>query len=136
MRPPGHTCNAPGVATSCLIVDDNVDYLQTARALLQQEGIDVVGVATNSAEALQRVSELRPSVALVDVYLGEESGLDLARQLADGPDGARPDVILISTYGERDFAELIDDSPAVAFVSKSDLSGNAVRDALGLRDDA
>jgi CheY-like chemotaxis protein len=124
------------VATSCLIVDDNVDYLQTARALLQQEGIDVVGVATNSAEALQRVSELRPSVALVDVYLGEESGLDLARQLADGPDGARPDVILISTYGERDFAELIDDSPAVAFVSKSDLSGNAVRDALGLRDDA
>jgi CheY-like chemotaxis protein len=123
------------VALSCLIVDDNVDCLQTARALLQQEGIDVVGVATSSAEALERVSELRPSVALVDVYLGEESGLDLARQLAEVPDGARPDVILISTYGERDFAELIADSPAVAFVSKSDLSGSAVRDALGLRDD-
>jgi CheY-like chemotaxis protein len=124
------------VALSCLIVDDNVDYLQTARSLLQQEGIDVVGVATSSAEAIQRVSELRPSIALVDVYLGEESGFDLARQLAEGSDGARPYVILISTYGERDFAELIAASPAVAFLSKSDLSDRAIREALGLGDDS
>jgi CheY-like chemotaxis protein len=53
------------VAVSCLIVDDNIDYLQTARTLLEREGLDVVGLATGSAEALQRVSELRPSVVLV-----------------------------------------------------------------------
>jgi hypothetical protein len=42
----GPAWNAPGVALSCLIVDDNVDYCRRRRALLQQEGIDVVGVAT------------------------------------------------------------------------------------------
>jgi CheY-like chemotaxis protein len=74
------TSHAPGVAVSCLIVDDNIDYLQTARTLLEREGLDVVGLATGSAEALQRVSELRPSVVLVDIYLGEASGLDLTWQ--------------------------------------------------------
>jgi hypothetical protein len=35
--------------------------------------------------------------------------------------------ILISTHSEEDFADLIADSPAAAFLSKSDLSADAIR---------
>jgi CheY-like chemotaxis protein len=62
----------------CLIVDDNHRFLQVARVMLEREGSDVVGVASTSAEAIQRAHELRPDVALVDVDLGAECGFDLA----------------------------------------------------------
>jgi DNA-binding NarL/FixJ family response regulator len=114
------------VPLRCLIVDDNAGFLKAAAALLEREGIRVVGVASNGAEALTRARELRPDVILVDIALGAESGLELARRLVDAdPDGAR--VILISTHAEADFADLIDATPVAGFVPKSKLSASAVR---------
>ena len=119
-----------GMALRCLIVDDNKRFLVAAIELLEREGIEVVGVASTSAEALQRREELRPDVTLVDIDLGAESGFDVVRQLANhsSPPGAR--VILISTYAERDFADLIEASPAIGFISKLELSGQAIHALL------
>ncbi len=62
----------------CVIVDDSARFLEAARALLEREGVDVVGVASTIAEALRLVDEVRPDVTLVDIDLGAESGFDLA----------------------------------------------------------
>jgi CheY-like chemotaxis protein len=118
------------VALRCLLVDDNGDFLAAAGGLLEQEGISVVGVASTSAEATRRVAELRPELIRVDVNLGEESGFDLARRLAKEGDGVQPAVILISTYARTDLADVIASSPEVGFLSKSDLSGRAIRGLL------
>jgi two-component system nitrate/nitrite response regulator NarL len=115
------------MALRLLIVDDNAHFLNVARDLLEREGAIVVGLASTSADALQRARELQPDVILVDVDLGEESGFDLAQQLAPGDNGR---VVLISAYPEAEFADLITASPAVGFVSKSDLSARAVSDVL------
>jgi hypothetical protein len=40
-------------------------------------------------------------------------------------------VILISTHAEDDFADLIAASPAVGFLSKAELSADAIRDLVG-----
>ena len=69
----------------CVIVDDNLGFLHAARLLLEQEGLQVVGVATSGDEALRAVTELRPDVTLVDIDLGGESGFDVARRLAVAP---------------------------------------------------
>jgi CheY-like chemotaxis protein len=114
----------------CLIVDDSPRFLDAARGLLERQGITVVGVASTSAEALQRAQELRPEVTLLDIDLGGESGLELARRLHREAGPAPPKVILISTHAEQDFAELIAASPAVGFLPKSDLSAGAIRDLL------
>lgn len=113
----------------CLIVDDNDDFLAAARDLLGRQGISVVGVASSGSEALERLGELQPDVTLIDVDLGDESGLDLARRFAE-TERAAPRVVLISTYAEGDVADLIAASHAVGFVSKSQLSGDAIRDLL------
>jgi DNA-binding NarL/FixJ family response regulator len=110
----------------CLIVDDSSILLKTARALLEREGISVVGVASNSAEALRLVGELRPDVTLVDIELGEESGLDLADRLALLDGHLQTISILISTHPEEDFADLIAASPAAGFLHKTDLSAKAI----------
>jgi CheY-like chemotaxis protein len=120
----------------CLIVDDSPRFLAAARGLLEREGIAIVGVASTSAEALQRVEELRPDVALLDIDLGGESGFELAERLQRAADGARSRIILISTHAEQDFSDLIAASPAVGFLSKSALSAAAIRDLLGSRGDS
>jgi DNA-binding NarL/FixJ family response regulator len=112
------------VALRCLIVDDNPRFLAAARALLEREGLTVVAVATSSAEAIEHVTALRPEVVLVDIDLGEESGFELTRGLARAQTGH---IILTSTHAEADFADLIDESAAAGFISKSELSAQAIR---------
>jgi DNA-binding NarL/FixJ family response regulator len=73
---------------------------------------------------------LRPDVALVDIDLGDESGFDVARRLAGADGAALSPVVLISAYPEGDFADLIAASPAVGFLSKSDVSATNIRDVL------
>jgi len=108
----------------CVLVDDNLSFQVAAQALLEGEGLPVVGLASNAAEALEAVARLRPDVVLVDVTLGRESGFDLARRLA-AADPPVP-VIMISTRSEADLAELLLDAPVLGFVSKSQLSASAV----------
>jgi len=114
----------------CLIVDDSADFRDAAAAMLEGAGIDVVAVAANSADALRISEDLRPDVALVDIDLGGESGFDLAEALDSAQ--ARPAVILVSTFAEQDLEEMVAVSPAVGFVSKLELSADAVRDLLAL----
>jgi two-component system nitrate/nitrite response regulator NarL len=118
------------VRLRCLIVDDNASFLKAAAALLEREGVAVVGSASNGADALAQARELRPDIVLLDIALGEESGLDVARRLvAADPDGSK--VILTSTHAEADFADLIDAAPAAGFVPKSELSASAIRRLAG-----
>lgn len=114
----------------CLIVDDNTDYLVAARSALESQGIEVVGIAATSAEALRRAEALRPDVALVDIGLGDESGFELARRLVDGFAQLITRVVLISTRAEDDYADMIATSPAVGFLSKSDISARALHELL------
>lgn len=113
----------------CLIVDDNAAFLGAAAALLAQEGVTVVGVASASADALAQAQELRPDVVLLDIMLGHESGFDVARRLAR-TESADIAVILISTHAEADFADLIEEAPVAGFMPKSELSANAIRRVL------
>jgi DNA-binding NarL/FixJ family response regulator len=110
-----------------LIVDDNMRFLEAARSTLERQGIAVVGTATTTAEALQRAETLRPDVVLVDISLGDESGFELTRRLVED---FRTRVVLISTRAEDDYADLVATSPAVGFLSKSQLSACALRGLL------
>jgi two-component system, NarL family, nitrate/nitrite response regulator NarL len=122
------------MALRCVIVDDSVHFLEAASKLLEREGIDVVGVASTSAEALACVRELQPEVTLVDIDLNGESGFDVARELAATSDGTPTRTILISTRSEWDLAGLPAVTPVLGFISKSKLSGDAVRDVVADRD--
>jgi DNA-binding NarL/FixJ family response regulator len=118
------------VVLRCLIVDDSPEFLRAARELLEQQGIDVVGEAASAEEAVRRAEEIRPDVTLVDIDLDGASGFSLARtlQARGGTPGGR--LIMTSTHAEDEFAELIEASPAVGFVAKSDLSAGAIRALL------
>jgi two-component system nitrate/nitrite response regulator NarL len=122
------------MALRCLLVDDSAQFLQSARTLLQREGVEVE-VASTGDEATLRTGELRPDVVLLDIDLGDESGLDIARRLhaVHEPQDSYPDaprIILISTHAERDFEELIGATPVLGFLPKSSLSARAIQELL------
>jgi CheY-like chemotaxis protein len=114
-----------------LLVDDDDAFLEVASVLLEREGVTVAGVASNTAEALRQARALRPDVILVDIGLGDESGFDLACLLTRDGQGGGAEVILISSYAETDYADMIADSPAAGFLAKPDLSARAIGRILG-----
>ena len=112
-----------------IIVDDNASFLEASRRTLERQGVAVTGVARTITEALQRSEELEPDLILVDIDLGGESGFELIRRLTDAA-GASAKVILISTHREDDFADLVAESAALGFLSKSELSAAAIEELL------
>ena len=122
---------SPAKPIRVVIVDDNPEFLDSARRLLEHQGACVVGVASTNADALRSVQELQPDVALVDVNIGEESGFDLAEALHEIDSAATAPVILISTHAEPDLTDMLETSPAIGFLAKSALSASAITAALG-----
>jgi DNA-binding NarL/FixJ family response regulator len=124
------------VPLRCLIADDNASFRAEMRGLLEEEGIAVVGEAASTAETLRQVAELRPDVVLVDIDLAGDSGLTLARRLRQGAGrNGLPNVILISTHDESEYADLIDASPAAGFLAKTQLSAAAIVQMLAAVDE-
>jgi DNA-binding NarL/FixJ family response regulator len=120
---------APVTPLTCLIVDDSPPFFDAARQLLADDGVTVVGFAATADEAVSETLALAPDIALVDIDLGAESGFDVARRLGGLPQGGPP-VVLISAESGSELAELVDSSGALGFVSKTDLSGDAIRELL------
>ena len=113
----------------CVVVDDDTSFLEAAKAMLEADGAMVVGTASSTSDAVQRVNALHPEVVLVDIRLGEESGFDTARKLATC--SGAPVVIMISTHSGEDYADLLMESPVICFLPKAELSGAAIRRILG-----
>jgi DNA-binding NarL/FixJ family response regulator len=115
----------------CLIVDDDDAFRQEMGALLEEQGISMVGGAASGAEALTQIAQSHPDVVLIDIDLRGESGLALTRMLGERANGASfPRMVLISTHDGSEYADLIEASPAVGFVAKTELSAEAIRRML------
>lgn len=115
----GETISA--VATSVLIVDDYAGFRRSARALLEDDGFEVVGEAANAREALIEAERLRPTVVLLDVQLSGEDGFAVAERLALMPDP--PTVVLVSTRAANAYGARLPSARARGFIAKADLSG-------------
>ncbi len=115
------------MGVSVLIVDDHPVFRASARAMLELEGFDVVGEATDGASAVELARELKPELVLLDVALPDTSGFDIVEQLA----GGRAKVILTSSRRQADYGRRIRRSGALGFVPKDRLSGDALHALLG-----
>jgi DNA-binding NarL/FixJ family response regulator len=114
------------VALRCLIVDDNPGFLGAASVLLEHEGIRVVGMASTGDEAIDMAGELHPDVTLLDIDLGRDSGFEVARRLVAVPGLDPGHLIMISSHGADDFADLVEAGPAIGFLGKPTLSAQAI----------
>jgi DNA-binding NarL/FixJ family response regulator len=116
------------MARSVLVVDDHAGFRGVARRLLECDGYEVVGEAADGAEALVAARAHAPDLALVDVYLPDIDGFEVASQLAALPGG--PEVILTSSHEQAEFEHLLNGNAARGFVPKDELSREALEGLL------
>ena len=107
-----------------VIVDDHPGFRSSARALLEADGFEVVGEADDGESALVTIGRLRPRIVLLDIQLPDIDGFEVAERLAGHADS--PVVVLVSTRGVSSYRRRLAQSPVQGFISKSELSGNAL----------
>lgn len=86
------------MALRILLADDHLIVRQGLKALLEREGLEVVGEAADGRQAIRLAAALRPDVVVLDLSMPVLNGLDAAREMLE----ARPDarVILLTVYTE------------------------------------
>jgi DNA-binding NarL/FixJ family response regulator len=99
------------------LVDDHAMFREGLHQLIERDGTMIVcGDAANAAEALAGIRSTKPDVALVDISLGGDSGLDLIKtiktEFEDLP------VLVVSMHDEALYAERSIHAGAMGYVMK------------------
>jgi DNA-binding NarL/FixJ family response regulator len=108
-----------------LIVDDHPSFRAIAQLVLETDGFSVVGTACDGESGVAATLSLAPDVVLLDVELPDIDGFEVAARLRRA--GSAAAIVLVSSRGDDEFGSLVAESGARGFVTKSELTGDAVR---------
>jgi DNA-binding NarL/FixJ family response regulator len=112
-----------------LLVDDNTRYRQQlSRMIGKISPSSLIYEAENMAEALSLAEQIQPQLALIDVVLEEEDGIQCARRLRNVSPLTR--MVLMSAYPDREFRRQALSAGAIAFLDKKDLDTASVRQVV------
>lgn len=109
-----------------VIVDDHERFREQAAELLRMEQFTVVGDTDTAAGGVELSRRLTPDVVLLDVGLPDASGFDVVSAMR----AIGAVVVLTSSRSAKDYGRRVADSGAEGFISKDELTGEAIRSLL------
>jgi len=110
---------------SILVADDHPVVRHGLRALLEANaGWKIVAEASNGREAVAKVRELRPDLAILDISMPLLNGLDAAREIATHTPKTR--VLILSMHDAEELIRRAVESGAQGFVRKSEAESELV----------
>jgi DNA-binding NarL/FixJ family response regulator len=89
---------SPGPIT-CVVADDHPAVLEAVVEFLVQGGIEVIARARDGEEALEKIEQRKPRVALVDVRMPKLGGIELSRRAQRST--PETSILLYTGYGDR-----------------------------------
>ena len=110
---------------TCLIADDHPAVVEAVADVLTENGIDIAARARDGREAIERIEETKPQVALLDLRMPGLSGIEVARQLTRS--APETSVILYTAFGDRALLTEARDAGARGFVLKEAPLAEVVR---------
>jgi DNA-binding NarL/FixJ family response regulator len=114
-----------GRMSTILIIDDDPRFRMQARDLLEADGFDVIGQASDGASGIEAARSLRPDFVLLDIGLPDIEGFEVAHDLA--MDGPPPLVVLTSSRDARSYGRRLMNGDTLGFIPKEKISGAAIR---------
>jgi DNA-binding NarL/FixJ family response regulator len=112
-----------------LVVDDNPRYRQQlCRLIGRMYPSSLLYEAQNASEALSLGEQVQPQLALIDVVLEDDDGIQCARRLRTVSPSTR--MVVISAYPDREFRRQALSAGAVAFLDKKDFDTASVRQVI------
>ncbi len=98
-----------------LIVDDELDVREFARNFFRKRGVDV-SIASAGREALEIVEKENPDLILLDIRMGEMSGVDVLRELRNRNNPVK--VVMVSGMEEEQLVKETSILGALGFIHK------------------
>src|SRR3954452_19324487 len=93
-----------GSMITVMLADDHALFRRGLRRMLELEtDIQVVGEAGDGLEAQDLARELRPDVALLDIYMPNVDGIDAARELRRA--FPRMGIIMLTMFAEEEIVD-------------------------------
>ncbi|MFZ2807520.1 MAG: response regulator transcription factor [Desulfosalsimonadaceae bacterium] len=100
-----------------LIIDDHPLFREGLKSITGQDArYEVVGEASTGGQGLQKIRELKPDVALVDVSLPDQSGIDLIREIVKY--SPQTLVLIVSMHAEIDYIVKAFQTGAMGYIAK------------------
>jgi two-component system, chemotaxis family, chemotaxis protein CheY len=84
---------------SVLIVDDALFMRTVLKDILNKNGYEVVGEATNGFEAIEKYQELKPDITTMDITMPELDGIEALKKIKEADSSAR--IIMCSAMGQQ-----------------------------------
>ena len=110
---------------SVLIADDHELLRAGLKALLERQGITVVGEAGDGRSAVRMARELRPAVVIMDVSMPHMNGIDATTRVLEAVPDTR--VLALSMHADRRFVMQILDAGASGYLLKESSSTELIR---------
>jgi DNA-binding NarL/FixJ family response regulator len=108
-----------------VVADDHAIVRRGIRALLHSHpGWEVCAEAANGREAVERVSQFKPDVAIIDIGMPELNGLDATRQLLKS--SPRTEVLILTMHQSDEVVREVLKAGARGYVLKSDADQNLI----------
>jgi two-component system response regulator NreC len=116
-----------------LLVDDHQMMRDGLRAVLEKEGLTVVGEAQNGHEAIALAHQLRPQIVVMDISIRELNGLDATRRVVAELPGMK--VIGLSMNSDRRYVLAMFKAGAVGYLLKNSASNELIRAVRAVAED-
>jgi DNA-binding NarL/FixJ family response regulator len=108
-----------------VVADDHAIVRRGIRALLHSHpGWEVCADAANGREAVEKVSQFKPDVAIVDISMPELNGLDATRQILKS--SPRTEVLILTMHQSDEVVREVLKAGARGYVLKSDADQNLI----------
>ncbi|HCY61596.1 MAG TPA: two-component system response regulator [Oxalobacteraceae bacterium] len=88
------------MSSKILIVDDEPNIVLSLEFLMLQSGYEVA-IASNGAEALEKMENFQPDLVLLDVMLPQINGFELCQKIRDNSAWDRVKVMMLSAKGRE-----------------------------------
>ena len=89
-----------------LVVDDDPDFVEFTRIVLEREGHTIVSAA-GGGEALDKITEDTPDLIVLDVIMDTVlDGLSVSQALGEHAEYKQVPIIMITSIANSDYAEL------------------------------
>src|SRR5689334_21163509 len=111
----------PNRGPTIVVVDDNDSVLAHVVSKLDSH-FHVIGAVRNAPTALNIIERLRPDVAILDVSLGDSSGIDVANELRAR--GCAANIIFLSIHEDPEFVNAAFIAGGAAYVSKPSMAND------------
>jgi DNA-binding NarL/FixJ family response regulator len=98
-----------------LLVDDNLDMLESAAAVLSS-GFEIVGRANDGRAALEAAGKLHPDVIVLDISMPGMGGLEVASRLRAA--GSQAAVVFLTVHDDEEFVRAASDAGGLGYVLK------------------